>query len=132
MRTLVLVPLLLSLAGCAVQPRPEALGPGCAERELVRMYFGAESPDGPIDEAAWSNFLAAEVTPRFPDGLTVYSTQGQWRGADGVVQREPSRVVEIVLTRPSRADLEAIVAAYRTRFRQESVLVVRDRAVACF
>src|SRR5258707_8051902 len=33
-----------------------------------------------VGEAAWSRFLAREITPRFPDGLTVLDAAGQWPG----------------------------------------------------
>ena len=36
--------------------------------------------------------------PRFPEGLTVYNTAGQWRDrASKKIMREPSKVVKIVL-----------------------------------
>ena len=34
---------------------------------------------GKANDLRWTQFLAREVTPRFPDGLTVYETTGQWR-----------------------------------------------------
>jgi hypothetical protein len=46
-----------------------------------------------VSEAAFANFVAAEVTPRFPEGLTVIGARGQWREASGAIVREPSRVV---------------------------------------
>jgi hypothetical protein len=41
------------------------------------LYFGLVSPAGGVSEQEWSSFLADEVTPRFPDGLTVVSAYGQ-------------------------------------------------------
>lgn len=32
-----------------------------------------------VSDEDWRAFLAAEVTPRFPDGLTVIDAAGQWR-----------------------------------------------------
>ena len=34
-----------------------------------------------VSEAQRRAFLAREVSPRFPDGLTVFDTAGQWRDA---------------------------------------------------
>src|SRR5262249_41064108 len=34
-----------------------------------------------VTDALWRQFLAREMTPRFPDGLTVFDTSGQWRDA---------------------------------------------------
>jgi hypothetical protein len=88
-----------------------------------------------VSEAAWRRFLDREVTARFPDGLTVVSALGQWRDRNtGRVVREPSKLVMIVL--PGNADdqarLEAIVAAYKRQFQQQSVGVIVQPACAAF
>ena len=49
-----------------------------------------------VTDEAWRGFLAAEVTPRFPDGLTVLDANGQWRGDDDVILRERSKVLLIL------------------------------------
>lgn len=41
------------------------------------LYFGLVNADGGVSEQEWSAFLADEVAPRFPDGLTVLSAYGQ-------------------------------------------------------
>ena len=71
----------------------------------------------------------------FPDGLTVFDGYGQWRNpASGVIGRSPR--VKIVLIAVKRApDLEprlsAVIDAYKTRFRQQSVgLITRDSCAA--
>lgn len=123
------------LAACASSPlRPVSDAPGaCSERRLDRMLFGMNSPSGPVDETQWQSFLADTVTPRFPDGLTVYRTQGQWRGASGQVEREESRTVEIVHgdDPDGRTRIAEISAEYKRRFQQEAVLVLSTRAQAC-
>jgi hypothetical protein len=87
-----------------------------------------------VSATAWTRFLAREITPRFPDGLTVTHATGQWRDrASGRVVREPSELVLIVL--PGNADdqarLDAVVAAYKRRFHQQSVgLVVQSACVS--
>jgi Uma2 family endonuclease len=102
---------------------------------IERLYFGRNSGDSlVVTDSAWSSFLAEVVTPRFPNGFTAWPAQGQWRGADGVLEREPSFVVELV--HPDRADfdraLTEVVAEYKRRFRQQSVLRVRASARASF
>ncbi len=78
--------------------------------------------------------MAREITPRFPDGLTVTDALGQWRDPDsGRIVREPSKRVEIVL--PGKADdrtrLDAIMSAYKRQFRQRSVgLIVQPACVS--
>jgi hypothetical protein len=88
-----------------------------------------------VSESAWLRFMAREVTPRFPDGLTVTDAKGQWRNpATGEIVREPSERVEIVL--PGHADddtrIEAIVDAYKRAFRQHSVGVIIRGACVSF
>jgi hypothetical protein len=87
-----------------------------------------------MPDAEWEVFLAEVVTPRFPDGLTVLQARGQWRGASAMVEREPSRVVEIVhgAARDTDERISQIVAIYKARYRQESVMVVRTGVDACF
>src|ERR1041384_5882132 len=60
------------------------------------IYFGLTRPMGSISEAEWQNFLRDEVTPRFPDGLTVLEADGQYRRSDGSIQRERSKVLAIL------------------------------------
>jgi hypothetical protein len=109
---------------------------GSAQRAWVEdtLYFGMSSPDGAVTEEQWQAFLAEAVTPRFPEGLTVWPAAGQWRGADGAVRREAARV--LVILRPATPDgdqtLAEIVAQYKRRFRQEAVLQVRQPAQVAF
>jgi hypothetical protein len=88
-----------------------------------------------VSEAAWSRFLAREVTPRFPDGLSVLDAAGQWQDKErGRVVREPSKLVVIVTAddAPARDKLAAIVAAYKQQFRQHSVGVISRPVCAAF
>ncbi len=41
------------------------------------------------------DFLAKEVTPRFPDGLSLFSGYGQWRNPEGRILKEMSRLLLI-------------------------------------
>lgn len=127
----------LALAGCAgAPPQPEAAGPSlgaCAQRIAARLYLGLEMPGGRVTEAAWQGFVDEVVTPRFPDGFTVLRGEGQWRGGDGRITREPSRVLEVIGAEgPARRQaLAEIVDAYKARFRQEAVLVTESPVRAC-
>jgi hypothetical protein len=87
-----------------------------------------------VSDARWARFLAVEVTPRFPDGFTVIDASGQWRapGSDRIA-KERSKVLTIAM--PPGADndarLQQIIAAYKSRFRQQSVgLIVRSACVS--
>ncbi len=97
----------------------------------LELVLGARTPRGVVGPRAWARFLAAEVTPRFPDGLTVLAGTGQWRGRAREASREPTRLL-LILYEPdqsSEARIEAIREAYKSRFRQSSVL--RVDGVSC-
>ena len=87
-----------------------------------------------VSDTNWTRFLAAEVTPRFPDGLTVMDASGQWRAPGGnKIAKERSTVVMIAM--PPGADnesrLQQIIEAYKTRFKQQSVgLILRPACVS--
>jgi Protein of unknown function (DUF3574) len=88
-----------------------------------------------VTDKRWTRFLASEVTPRFPDGLTVFDAFGQWRDAKRkTIVREPSKIVWIIAAAEgdSQTKIDAIVAAYKSRFRQQSVGVVIRPACVSF
>lgn len=116
------------LAACA------ATDPGepCRDRFVERLYFGLAMPGGAVGEDEWGAFVDAEITPRFPGGLTIIEARGQWRGADGRLLRESTRVVEIVHDGGAEPAIGEIVSRYKARFRQESVLRTSAPARACF
>lgn len=103
---------------------------------MAELLFGRDIGERlGVSEAAWRRFMAREMTPRFPDGLTVTDALGQWREpGSGRIVREPSKRVEIVL--PGNADdaarLDAIVSAYKRQFHQRSVVTVRQSACVSF
>jgi hypothetical protein len=98
------------------------------------LYFGLSRPAGVVTEAEWKNFVDTEVTPRFPDGLTQWQAQGQWRDAGRPVLHEDSRVLQIV--HPADADsetkIQAIRSDYKKQFQQSSVLRVKSVVAADF
>jgi len=102
----------------------------------VEMMFGRNIGGRlGVTEARWRAFLAREVTPRFPEGLTVFDTSGQWRDAKKkTVVREPSKIVRVIV--PADVDTQerilAIASAYKTRFRQDSVGVLSRPACVSF
>lgn len=91
----------------------------------VELYFGRGKPDGgEVSDAEWEDFLATEVTSRFPDGLSVMDVVGQYRGPSGQPVAERSKRLHVVVfDAPSHlARVAEIIDLYRRRFRQESVL----------
>ena len=60
----------------------------------IDLYFGRNiSSGGIVSEKQFRQFLAEVVTPRFPDGLSVLDVAGQFRGSNGVIVREPSKLL---------------------------------------
>ena len=96
------------------------------------MGRGGQSSEVVNDEA-WAIFLGDTVTPRFPDGLTVLDARGQWRDSEGLVQKERSKLLVILV--PPGGDhtrlIEEVSDEYKRQFDQESVLrVVSDACVS--
>jgi hypothetical protein len=119
----------LLLAACAAPS-----GAGCREQVEYRLYFGGDTPAGEVTPAQWTAFLGESLTPRFPEGLTVYNARGQWRDNGGRIVGEETRVVEVLREGTALDDASVAGAAkeYRERFKQESVLVTRSPLQACF
>ena len=102
---------------------PACLAPSVQQLRTI-LYFGLARPAGTVSEAEWEAFVRDEVTPRFPEGLTAWEVDGQWRRADGKIIRERSKVLLLVHadTPTARARIEALIARYKGSFEQESVL----------
>ena len=111
----------------------ESLSGGTSQIEDT-LYFGLSKKSGTVTEAEWQAFLNEVVTPKFPDGLTVLDANGQWRGAQGTIARENSKILLIIHGPESEytSRIEEIIAEYRRRFEQESVLFTRQRINARF
>ncbi|MGW0651590.1 DUF3574 domain-containing protein [Streptomyces umbrinus] len=103
---------------------PAARGAAYVE---TRLFFGTERPDGgpAVTDGQFMDFVDRQVTPAFPDGLTVQDGRGQWRDRNGVIERE--RSYELILLYPvgraKAADpgIERIRDAYEKEFGQEAV-----------
>jgi Protein of unknown function (DUF3574) len=103
-------------------------------RQVAQLLFGRNVEDQlRVSEAEWSDFVAREVTPRFPDGFTIVDAAGQWRDARrGTIVHEASKIIEIVLPagEDNRPKIDAIVEAYKLQFQQQSVgLIVAPACV---
>ena len=128
MRPIALAAILLATACAGLEPTtsslacPEGFRPGV----LAEAYFGrAVAGRANVSDAEWAVFAASELTRRFPGGFSVSEVAGQWRGADGLIVRESTKRVSLVLTEPDRQrpDLNEAAEAFRTRFAQDSVLL---------
>lgn len=140
--------LVVAIAGCAStaprtatsstfagDPAHPAATSGWVRTEL---YFGtgpADDARAGVDEAQWREFLDAEVSTRFPDGLSVADIYGQWRDK-GAAKPERLRSKVLILLYPNkpeqRAAIEAIRAAWKARSGDDSVLRVTQPADVSF
>ena len=85
--------------GCALV----APGTGATPWLRTELFFGCAKPDGTaVSAAEWETFLDAEITPRFPEGLTVLEAAGQWQEADGDIVEERSKVVLLLYPHAAR------------------------------
>ncbi|MFJ1700109.1 DUF3574 domain-containing protein [Streptomyces sp. NPDC088252] len=104
----------------------------------TRLFFGTEHPDGGprVTDRQFLAFIDEEVTPRFPNGLTIQDGRGQWRDSHGVIERE--RRYELTLLYPASearlrdAQIERIRNAYEKAYAQASVARIEERATADF
>ena len=132
--TAAIAALLALLAGCAT-PHPQTCPVGQSRATTAELVFGRNVGEqlGVSDED-WRKFIDEDVTPRFPEGFSVIDSQGQWRGSNGVIVHEPSKVLLLVLDGgpDDPAKIANIRDAYKRRFHQESVLLVTRKACTSF
>jgi hypothetical protein len=129
---LIFVVMLLT-AGCASMQTIQ-----CAQHEQLSVndliYFGATKPDGIVTKEQWAEFLKKSVTPRFPQGLTVWQASGQWRDASGKIMQEGSFILNIVHPDDKSSDeaVRSIIREYKAQFNQDAVLRTRSPVCASF
>jgi hypothetical protein len=150
MKSMLALLLTACLAGCVAQPtsssmRATAVLQGDRAHPAqtsnwvdTKLYFGlglADQPQQGVSEAAWRDFLDKEVTPRFPDGLSVIDVYGQWQGKQ---QSTPERlrskllVIDYPDTPDNRAKVESIRSAWKQRTGDQSVLRITQPADVSF
>lgn len=121
-------------------PDAQALHAECRERggqavARTELFFGLARPDGSlISDNEFQHFVDREVTPRFPQGLTLLTGNGQFRNTDGTTVRESAKVLILLYPRDKAHSrhIEAIRAAYVQAFEQASVLRVEGGSCALF
>lgn len=121
------------LAGCVSEP-PQAQPTAWVRSEL---YFGMSRPDGSVVSAEqWQAFVDQQITPRFPEGLTVLSAAGQWRDEAGAVVHEPARVLVVFHPAADGAaatrKLRTLAQLYAQQFDQSAVLLAQSAAQVDF
>lgn len=126
---------LAAMLGACAGLQPPACAPGQEAMLTAELLFGRKIGDRiGVSEAAFGRFVDAEVTPRFPDGLTILDAKGQYRDRKrAILIREPSKLLLIALKDEpeGRAKLAAIAERYKARFNQQSVgMILRPACVS--
>ena len=101
----------------------------------TELLFGLSRANGPdITEEEFQSFIDLQVTPRFPEGLTLLSGNGQFQDSTGNIIEEGSKL--LILLYPFSKDRSALVdevrAQYKSAFQQESVLRVDEHSCVSF
>ncbi len=111
--------------------------PGAARAEVktetgvvwYRVHFGMGVGSASMTPEVLTAFMDKEVSSRFPEGLTVTVSRGQWRSPHGGVIKEKTMVVDIQCpdTEDNRNNIKAMAKAYLSRFGKlkASVFVMR-------
>jgi hypothetical protein len=124
------------LTGFALACAPAVQPNGMQSVVTDRLYFGRKTADSlGVTDSVWTVFLKEVVSPGLPSGFSFWVAEGEWRGSDGRSHQEPSFVLEVVHP-PRSASVDSailgIIAEYKRRFRQQSVLRVVTGARASF
>jgi hypothetical protein len=124
--------LLAPMSGMAAEP--SACAPSLSRRIVVQLLFGLARGHGvSVTQKEWRAFVAHELTPRFPDGLTMLDAKGQWLDPKRrAIIREDSKLVEIVLPGDTYESdkVDAVIDVYKRRFNMQSVgLIVQTACV---
>lgn len=101
----------------------------------TELFFGLSRSSGPdITEAEFQHFVDTEITPHFPNGLTLIDARGQYLDASQTIIQEGAKV--LILLYPfevkSSQAIESIRERYKARFQQESVMRVDDTSCVSF
>jgi hypothetical protein len=104
---------------CTTSAIAQPCAPNSQQMAHTELFFG-----GSVGIAQWRDFMAREVTPRFPYGLTVLDGYGQWMAPGGHISKEKSHVLLIWHGFDESTKIDAIRNAYKDRFHQRSVMRV--------
>jgi transcription termination factor NusB len=97
------------------------------------LFFGRNiAGGGQVSQEEFQAFVNNVITPRFPAGLTIFDTNGQFEVSKGTIIQEPSNVVRLLLedTQENETALDEIIKAYIEQFDQESVLLAVNEEIA--
>ncbi|HUR36370.1 MAG TPA: DUF3574 domain-containing protein [Terriglobales bacterium] len=143
---IVLVIFLLALGTSAWQQpaaAPSAPAPTCAAelRPYVRtaLYADRMNPNsrgGRISDREFRSFVDQVLVKHFPAGGTIIPNQGWWRAPNGKTDGAPGQTMVMLAPvaelESHRAAVRIVIAEYKQRYQQQSVLWEEDRVCAAF
>jgi hypothetical protein len=111
--------------------------PSASTFARTELFFGSLKPNGTqVSDLEFQTFLNREITPRFPDGLTLLAGFGQFKNSQGVIIKERSRLLILLYpieqAKASSQKIEQIRKHYNALFQQESVLRTDELSCVSF
>jgi hypothetical protein len=97
------VPIFAKKLSGEIDPTAQKLSQFCknipASSLFIRteLFFGLGKSDGTeVTNSEFQQFLTREVTPKFPDGLTLLSGRGQFKNTNATLVKEPANLLILV------------------------------------
>jgi len=101
----------------------------------TELIFGMSRSNGPdITESEFQSFIDDQVTPRFPDGLTIVNGNGQFKDSSGTIVQERSKLLVLLypFSKKDSSKVNAIRTEYQAMFQQQSVLRIDEEQCVSF
>lgn len=136
LRALLLLSCMVTMAACESLPKINSVSCDGESWAEATFYFGRSRPaETEKTQKAWADFVQNEVTPRFPDGFTIFQGRGAW--LNPVLKTtiyEASKVLVILHpdTVESRQNVADLAEAYRSHFHQQAALTSNHKTCATF
>ena len=115
--------------GCSAELRPYV------RTALYTDRTNPNSRDGRISDREFRSFVDQVLLKHFTAGGTV-PNQGWWRAPNGKTDGGPGQTMVLLAPiaelEPHRAAVRVVIAEYKQRYRQQSVLWEEDRVCAAF
>jgi hypothetical protein len=136
----------IALAGGCRSAAPPAPAPPAASGDLppdfparamlrTELIFGMSRDDGnAVSEVDWQKFVDDAVAVWFPNGFTIVDALGRWRGYDGKVVNERSKILIIFHDQSDETirKFDELRSLYRQRFGQQAVTRQTSKVWAAF
>lgn len=95
---------------------PQTKDPSLIQKDL---FFDSNLPEGKqVSETEFAAFVDNNITPRFPDGLTIFDARRQFGNSSGKISETFSKVVTLFIKDSDRNQIaiDEIAKAYLQEF----------------